>query len=104
MCSAHLHCLGLADADLHVVFVTGSVQTICVCFCNFFSSSFAKLWSSANNISFKASGSGFASFVILSMYTKNSSGDRTHPCLTPGVSWIQSVSPIGVRTELMLVA
>ena len=55
------------------------------CFCNFFSSSFARLWSLANNILFKASGSGFASFVFLSMYTINSSVDRTHPCLTPDV-------------------
>ena len=33
-----------------------------------------------------------------------SSGDRTHPCLTPDVIWNQSVSPFGVRTELMLLA
>ena len=26
VCSVHLHCLGLADADLHVIFFTGSVQ------------------------------------------------------------------------------
>ena len=30
VCSAHLHRLGLADADLHVVFVTGGVQAICM--------------------------------------------------------------------------
>ena len=29
-CSAHLHCLGLADADLHVVFFTDSDHAICL--------------------------------------------------------------------------
>ena len=65
-CSTHLHCLGLADADLHVVFVTVSVQAVCMLLQLLFVS-FARLWSSANNISFKASGSVFASSVILSM-------------------------------------
>ena len=90
---------------LMLIFMSYSSQVVFrlfVRFCNLFS--FARLWSSANNISFKSSGSGFASFVTLSMYTMNSSGDRTHPCLTPGVSWNQSVSPVGVRTELMLLA
>ena len=30
VCSAHLHCLGLADADLHVTFFTYSVQAVCM--------------------------------------------------------------------------
>ena len=42
--------------------------------------------------------------VILFMYTMNCSGDRTHPCLTPDVTWNQYESPLGVRTEIMLLA
>ena len=29
VCSAHLHCLGLADVDLHIKFFTGGVQAVC---------------------------------------------------------------------------
>ena len=30
VCSVHLHCLGLADADLHIEFVTCGVQAVCM--------------------------------------------------------------------------
>ena len=83
-CSVHLHCLGLADADL-LSYSSQVVFRLLGCFCNFFSGSFARLWSSTNIISFKASGSGF---VILSMYIMTSSGYRTHPCFTPDVIWL----------------
>ena len=51
-------------------------------------------------------------FIILNIYindfddniTCGDSGDRTHPCLTPDVTWNQYVSPLGVRTEIMLLA
>ena len=99
------HWYVIVSVWLMLIFMSHSSQVVFklfVRFCNFFS--FARLWSSANNISFKSSGSGFTSFVILFLYTMNSSGDRTHPCLTPRVSWNQSVSPVEVRTELMPLA
>ena len=101
VCSAHLHCLSLADAYLHVTFFTGSVQAICTLLQLLF---ICKALVIGKQHFFKSSGSGFTSFVILFLYTMNSSGDRTHPCLTPRVSWNQSVSPVEVRTELMPLA
>ena len=60
--AAHLHCLGLAVVDRHVVFFTGSVQAICMLLQLLFIFICKAL---ANNISVNASGCGVASFVFI---------------------------------------
>ena len=75
-CSTDLHSFCLADADFHIVVLTSSIQ---VGSCSSVISSFIRLWSSANSSSYRGSGSGFASFVMISMQTMKRSGERTHP-------------------------
>ena len=51
---------------LMLIFMSHSSRVVfrlCVCFCNFFSSSFVRLWSSANNISFKLMVLGLPPFL-----------------------------------------